>query len=79
MAKYQEGNILTYKPLNQTCTVVNVTPYHESSDPHAFVTVELKNGDLRSVPVAKQDKYLTTDPPKKLRIWPLTKASASKV
>lgn len=73
--KYKVDQELTYKPLNQRVKVSHVTPYHEEADPNAFVTVELKSGDLRSVPVAVQDDYLTTDPPKK-RIWPLTRAAS---
>lgn len=68
--KYKEGQKLTLRKTNQPCTVVHVTPYHESDDPHAFVTVELKNGDLRQVPVKHQDEYLTTAPPVPLvRKW----------
>jgi len=63
MPKYHKGQPLTYKPHNALCKVVNVTPYHESDDPHAFVTVELKNRDLRTIPVSVQDDYLTTDKP----------------
>lgn len=72
--KYRIGDTPTYIPLNQTATVVNVTPYHESDDPHAFVTIELKSGDLRNIPVARQEKYLTSEPPKKVtKWWPLSK------
>ena len=72
--KYHIGDTPTYIPLNQIVTVVNVTPYHESDDPHAFVTVELKSGDLRTIPVARQDKYLTSQPPKKVtKWWPLSR------
>lgn len=74
--KYREGQTLTYKPLNQTVTVEHVTPYHESDDPHAFVTVSLKNGDLRQVPVKSQDKFLTTDPPKRYSVLQLVTGKA---
>lgn len=64
--KYKKGQEITHKRLNVRVKVVHVTPYHDDADQHAVVTVELKNGDLRSIPVAIQDDYLTTDPPKPL-------------
>lgn len=63
--KYKADQILTYIPKNQRVTVVHVTPYHEDGDPDAFVTVQLADGDLRSIPVALQDRFLTVAPPKK--------------
>ena len=74
--KYRVAQKLTLKKLNQEVTVKHVTPYHEEGDPNAVVTVELKSGAIVNVPVAIQDDYLTTDPPKKMRIWPLTRASS---
>jgi hypothetical protein len=74
MAKYRVGQELTYKPLNQRVIVAHVTPYHESEDPHAKVTIRLKSGDLRDVPVLIQEDYLTVEAPLPMfKKWPLPK------
>ena len=66
------GQELTYKPLNQRVTVAHVTPYHDADDQHAAVTVRLKSGDIRTVPVAIQDDYLTVEAPLPwTKRWPL--------
>ena len=64
--KYAKGTPLYYIPLDHMpCMVVHVTPFYENDDPHAFYTVELPNSDLRNVPVALADQYLTEEEPKK--------------
>lgn len=73
--KYKENQEITYIPLNQRVVVEHVTPYHDADDQHATVTVRLRSGDLRTVPVAKQEKYLTTDPPKPRLRWLLGKTA----
>lgn len=74
MKKYQVDQELTFKPLNQRVKVVHVTPYHEDGDQNAFVTVELRSKDLRSVPVKIQDRYLTEEKPLlPWKKWPLPK------
>ena len=67
MAKYKEGQQLSFLPARVSCKVVHVTPYHESDDPHAMITVELTNGDVRTFPVAVQDNYLSTIPAERPR------------
>lgn len=63
--KYRIGQKPTYKPLNQTVTVVHVTPYHDDADKYAVVYVRKATGEILPVPVAVQDEYLTLDPPRK--------------
>ncbi len=63
--KHKVGDPLHYIPFNYApCMVMHVTPYHEEGDKSAFVTVELTDGDIRTIPVALQDKYLALDAPK---------------
>lgn len=67
MAKYKVGQELTYLPSRSKCKVVHVTPYHDSEDQHAMITVELSNGDTRTFAVAVQDDYLSTQPAQRPR------------
>jgi len=64
MIKYKAGQKLVYIPLNVMVEVVHVTDYHEDNDPNAFVVVTLPDGDLRSVPVAKQSTFLREGKPR---------------
>ena len=76
--KYKKDQPVTYIPLQKRAVVDHVTPYHDADDQHATVTIRLlDSGDLRTVPVAVQDKYITTEAPKpKWKVWPLAKASS---
>ncbi len=63
MENYKVGEVVTYIPLNQLVTVSHsniLTGQNRSTD---ALTISLKNGDLRTVPVALQDKVLTRNPP----------------
>ena len=73
LIKYNEGQTLTYKPANTLCKVVHNTlqPGGVNAD-EAIVFVTYRNS-LQAVPVAKQDKFLTTDPPVKVGKRPLPK------
>lgn len=72
--KYKKDQPVTYIPLNRRAVVEHVTPYHDADDQHAAVTIRLDTGDIRTIPVAVQEKYLTTEPPKpKWKLWPLSK------
>ncbi len=64
MIKYKEGQNLVYIPLNVMVKVVHVTDYHEDNDPNAFVVISLPDGDVRSIPVAKQSVYLREGKPR---------------
>jgi len=64
--KPKVNDVLTYIPLNQRATVVHVTPYHDANDPAAVVTIRLRSGDLRNIPVALLEKNLTTEAPKSI-------------
>lgn len=74
--KYRKGQTLTYKPGNAVVTVTHNTlkPGGGNAD-EATVWIETKAGTPISIPVAEQDRYLTTEPPKKgfLAKWPLPK------
>ena len=64
MIKYKEGQTLVYIPLNVSVKVVHVTDYHEDNDPNAFVVITLSDGDLRSIPVARQSAFLREGKPR---------------
>lgn len=61
--KPKVNDVLTFKPLNQRVTVAHVTPYHDENDPTAMVTVRLRSGDLRTIPVALVSQVLTNAAP----------------
>lgn len=62
--KHKIGSLLYYIPFDyQPCLVKHVTPYYEEGDPHAMITVEFTDNDVRTIPVAIQDIYLATDTP----------------
>jgi len=63
MDNFQKGQIVTYIPLNQSVKVVHNSTLAGQQRGTDAVTIRLKNGDLRTVPVAEQDDYLTRNPP----------------
>lgn len=67
MIKYKEGQNLVYIPLNVSVKVIHVTDYHEDNDPNAFVVIGLPDGDIRSIPVAKQSAFLREGKPRPVR------------
>lgn len=72
--KYHVGDELTYKPGNARVKVIhNTLKAGGANADEATVWVETKAGTPISVPVAQQDRYLTTDPPKGIfqGRWPL--------
>lgn len=68
MEKLKVGQKVTYIPHNQVVEVIYVTPYHDSDDKHAVNFIKTKNGIIMPVPVAVQDKYLSTAPPVKTSV-----------
>lgn len=74
--KYKKGQKLTYKPGNAVVTVIhNTLNAGGVNAEEATVWIETKQGSPIAIPVAEQDRYLTTEPPKKgfLAKWPLPK------
>ncbi|MCE7922250.1 MAG: hypothetical protein DYG98_04275 [Haliscomenobacteraceae bacterium CHB4] len=72
---YHVGDELTYKPGNARVKVIHSTlkPGGVNAD-EATVWVETKLGTPIAIPYAKQDRYLTTEPPlPKPKKWPLPK------
>lgn len=63
MEHYQKGETLTYIPHNQPVTVVHNSTLAGQIRGTDTVFVRLKNGDIRSVPVAMQNEFLTRNPP----------------
>lgn len=63
--KYKVGDELTYKSSNQRVKVIHTTLKAGAVNAaEAFVTIRTKQNSIINVPVAVQDDYLTTDPPK---------------
>lgn len=77
MDNFQPGQIVTYIPLNQSVTVVHNSTLVGQVRGTDAVTVKLKNGDLRTVPVAIQDNFLTRNPPKPI-VRPRKQVTTSK-
>jgi len=76
MEHYAKGETLTYIPHNQPVTVVHNSTLVGQIRGTDAVTIRLKNGDLRTVPVAVQDEYLTRNPPVvRPRMRPVVKES----
>lgn len=74
--KYKVGDELTYKSSNQRVKVIHTTLKAGAVNAaEAFVTIRTKQNSIINVPVAVQDDYLTTDPPKSYAQgkWPLPK------
>lgn len=77
MENYKPGQKLTYLPHNQQVEVIhNTLKAGGVNSDEAVVFVKNKTGFILAVPVAVQDTYLTTAPPKKLP--PAKKVVASK-
>lgn len=75
--KYKVDQPVTFLPLKKRAQVVHVTPYHDSADQHATVTIKfLDSSDTRTIPVAVQDQFLSTEPPKSFKFWPLGRSSS---
>ncbi len=67
--KYHKGDVLTLLPLNEPVTVIHSTLKGGGVNAEeAVVFVETQDGFPVAVPVAVQDRYLTTDPPKKVPV-----------
>lgn len=76
MEHYQKGETLTYIPHNQQVTVIHNSTLVGQIRGTDAVTIRLKNGDLRTVPVAVQDDFLTRTPPVvRPRMRPVVKAA----
>jgi hypothetical protein len=73
ITKYKPGQELTYKPGKQTVKVVHNTLQPGGVNAQeAVVWIETKQGTPIAIPVLEQDRYLTTEPPKKaFKLWPL--------
>lgn len=64
--KYHKGEVLTLLSINESVTVMhNTLKGGAVNEDEATVFVETKDGFPVAVPVALQDRYLTTAPPKK--------------
>lgn len=73
--KYQVGDELTYKTGNARVKVIHTTlkPGGVNAD-EATIWIETKLGTPIAIPVAQQDRYLTTEAPlPKPKKWPLPK------
>lgn len=73
--RYKAGDELTYKPGNSRVKVIHSTlkPGGVNAD-EATLWVETKAGTPISIPVAEQDRYLTTEKPLPFyKKWPLQK------
>lgn len=76
MEHYQKGETITYIPHNQLVTVVHTSKLPGLERPTDTVTIRLKNNDIRSIPVAVQDDFLTRNPPVvRPRMRPVVKAA----
>lgn len=63
--KYHKGEVLTLIFLNESVTVMhNTLKGGAVNEDEATVFVETKDGVPVAIPVAIQDRYLTTAPPK---------------
>lgn len=74
--KYHVGDELTYKTSNQRVKVIHTTLKAGAVNAdEAFVTIRTKQNTPITIPVAVQDDYLTTEPPKGIFAgrWPLPK------
>jgi hypothetical protein len=77
MENYKPGQKLTYLPHNKSVEVIhNTLKAGGVNSDEAVVFVKNSTGFILAVPVAVQDKYLTTAPPKKLA--PVKKTVAAK-
>lgn len=76
MDNFQPGQIVTYIPHNQQVTVIHNSTLVGQIRGTDTVFIRLKNGDLRSIPVAVQDEFLTRNPPVvRPRMRPVVKAA----
>jgi hypothetical protein len=76
VVKYSPGDELTYKTSNQRVKVIhNTLNAGGVNAAEATVWIETKQGTPVAIPVSNQDRYLTTEPPKKglLARWPMPK------
>jgi hypothetical protein len=73
--KYHVGEELTYKPGNARVKVIhNTLKAGGVNADEATVWIETKQGTPIAIPVAQQDRYLTTDAPlPNPKKWPLPK------
>lgn len=73
--RYKEGTELTYKPGNSRVKVIHSTLKAGGVNAdEATIWVETKQGTPIAIPVAEQDRYLTTENPLPFyRKWPLPK------
>lgn len=73
--KYKKGDKPTYKPGNAVVTVIHTTLKGGGVNAdEAIVWIETKQGTPVAIPVAEQDRYLTTEPPLSApKKWPLPK------
>ena len=75
--KYHVGDELTYKPGNSRVKVIHNTLKAGGVNlDEAIVWIETKQGTPIAIPVAQQDRYLTTDAPlPSPKKWPHHNAS----
>lgn len=71
--KYKPDTELTYKPGNARVKVIhNTLKAGGINADEAVVWIETKQGTPVAIPVAQQDRYLTTEPPLTVgKKWPL--------
>lgn len=75
VVKYHVGDKLTYKPGNAQVTVIhNTLKAGAVNADEAIVWIETKQRTPIAIPVAQQDRYLTTEKPlPSPKKWPLPK------